>query len=305
MRSLYVLFALLGLLVGGTAMARQEKSAGPERPNVVVILADDFGWGSLGCYGAKGLKTPNLDRLAREGRRFTQAYAPGSVCSPTRYGLMTGRYYWRTSVKDGEVLPGNGPLHIETDRLTLASLCKRRGYRTGAFGKWHLGMTRGAIRDWSVPLKPGPLEIGFDTFFGMASNPWSGPQSFIEDHAVTNRIPGQPVVVDGRREQATTTGIVRPWKENEITTRLRGRSPTAPSRGSSRTGRDRSSSTSRPMPSTAPSRRTPPTPAAAPTASTVTSSRNWTAPSGGCWRRWTASGSRTTRWCSLPATTAA
>jgi len=91
-----------------------------DRPNIVVILSDDYGWGSAGCYGGTGLKTPNLDRLAKEGRRFTQAYAPGSVCSPTRYGLMTGRYYWRTSVKDGEVLPGNAPLHIEPTRLTLA-----------------------------------------------------------------------------------------------------------------------------------------------------------------------------------------
>ena len=115
------------------------------KPNIIVILADDYGWGSLGCYGAPDdVKTPNLDRLAKEGRVFTHAYAPGSVCSPTRYGLMTGRYYWRTNVKDGKVLPGNGPLHIEIDRTTLASLCKGQGYRTAAFGKWHLGMTSAA-----------------------------------------------------------------------------------------------------------------------------------------------------------------
>src|SRR5438105_13749788 len=110
-----------------------------DKPNIVVILSDDYGWGSVGCYGAATVKTPKLDRLAGEGRRFTQAYAPGSVCSPTRYGMMTGRYYWRTSVKDGEVLSGAAPLHIETNRLTLASLCKGQGYRTSAFGKWHLG----------------------------------------------------------------------------------------------------------------------------------------------------------------------
>src|SRR5204862_759824 len=109
-------------------------------PNIVVILAYDFGYGSLSCYRATKLNTPNLDRLAKEGPRFTQAYAPGSVCSPTRYALMTGRYYWRTSVKDGKVLPANAPLHIETNRLTLASLCKNQGYRTAGFGKWHLGM---------------------------------------------------------------------------------------------------------------------------------------------------------------------
>src|SRR5688572_28810183 len=115
-------------------------AADSAKPNIICILADDLGWGSLGCYGGQGVETPNLDRLAKEGRRFTHAYAPGSVCSPTRYGLLTGRYYWRTSVKDGKVLPATAPLHIETDRLTLASLCKGQGYKTAALGKWHLGL---------------------------------------------------------------------------------------------------------------------------------------------------------------------
>jgi len=197
---------------------RETLAADPARPNVVLILADDYGWGSAGCFGASSeLKTPNLDRLAREGRRFTHAYAPGSVCSPTRYGLMTGRYYWRTSVKDGEVLPGNAPLHIETNRLTLASLCKSQGYRTAAFGKWHLGMgTEPRRTDWSGNLAPGPLEIGFDHFFGMGSNPWNGPHSFIENREVLGKIPGQPVIVSGNREGATTSGIKQPWRESEI-----------------------------------------------------------------------------------------
>jgi arylsulfatase A-like enzyme len=198
-------------------LAASSAASAVSRPNVVVILADDFGYGSLGCYGAPAdLKTPNLDRLAREGRRFTQAYAPGSVCSPTRYGLLTGRYFWRTSVKDGEVLPGNGPLHIETDRLTLASLCKQHGYRTAAVGKWHLGIGTERTTDWNKPLRPGPLEIGFDYFFGMASNPWSGPHSFIENHKVLGTKPGEPVVVSGRREESTTSGLAQPWDENQI-----------------------------------------------------------------------------------------
>ena len=112
-------FVLAWLLLSG-----QSQAAAGSRPNIVVILADDLGWGSLGCYGGQGLETPNVDRLAREGRRFTEAYAPSSVCSPSRYGLLTGRYYWRTAVKDGGVLPVDAPLHIETDRLTLASLCR-------------------------------------------------------------------------------------------------------------------------------------------------------------------------------------
>src|SRR5687767_370498 len=144
-----MLWLRMGLVLA-VALAAVKAQAATTRPNIVVILADDFGWGSLGCYGAPGsLKTPNLDRLAREGRRFTQAYAPGSVCSPTRYGLLMGRYYWRTSVKDGEVLPAVSPLHIETNRLTLASLCKGRGYRTAAFGKWHLGFTTNRVTEWT------------------------------------------------------------------------------------------------------------------------------------------------------------
>jgi arylsulfatase A-like enzyme len=198
-------------------------ASGSARPNIVVILADDLGWGSVGCYGAAGVRTPNIDRLAKEGRKFTNAYAPGSVCSPTRYGLMTGRYYWRTSVKDGTVLGGNAPLHIETDRLTLASLCKSCGYKTAAFGKWHLGMTIDRITDWSGNLKPGPLEIGFDHFFGMGSNPWSGPHSFIEDHVVTGRIAGKAVTVSGNREAGTTSGIERKWDEHQITATLTDR----------------------------------------------------------------------------------
>jgi arylsulfatase A len=194
------------------------------RPNILVILADDYGYGSAGCYGANGLKTPNLDRLAREGRKFTQAYCPGSVCSPTRYGLMTGRYYWRTPVKDGSVLPGNAPLHIEADRLTLGSLCRGQGYRTAAFGKWHLGFQAGVRQvDWDRPLKPGPLQVGFDHFFGLAANPWNGPHSFIDDETITGRVPGQPIVITAGREKSHTTGIVEPYRENEINKTLTDR----------------------------------------------------------------------------------
>lgn len=209
------LLAILFLAaVASTAVAAEGK------PNIVVILADDFGYGSLACYGGKGLNTPNMDQLALGGRRFTQAYATGSVCSPTRYALMTGRYYWRTSVKDGEVLSGNAPLHIETDRPTLASICKGQGYRTAAFGKWHLGLGSDQRTDWDKPLKPGPLEIGFDHFFGMGSNPWSGPHSFIEDREVTGRVPGESIVISGNRENGTTIGIEKMWDENRITETL-------------------------------------------------------------------------------------
>ncbi|HPO37936.1 MAG TPA: sulfatase-like hydrolase/transferase, partial [Kiritimatiellia bacterium] len=131
----------LGLRVALAAASVAAWAEAAERaPNIVVILADDFGYGSCGSYGADPalVRTPGIDRLAREGRRFTDANTTSSVCSPTRYSLMTGRYCWRTSLTH-EVLGTFSPLHIETNRLTLASLLKRHGYATAAVGKWHLG----------------------------------------------------------------------------------------------------------------------------------------------------------------------
>jgi arylsulfatase A-like enzyme len=150
--------------------------ASADRPNIIVILSDDFGYGSTGAYGADGslIQTPNLDRLAKEGRRFTDANTTSSVCSPTRYSLLTGRYCWRTSLKH-EVLSTFSPLHIETTRLTMASLLKKQGYQNAAIGKWHLGY--GAAddspkwrSDYTAELSPGPLDIGFDYHFGVPSN---------------------------------------------------------------------------------------------------------------------------------------
>jgi arylsulfatase A-like enzyme len=161
-----------------------------ERPNVVVILADDYGYGSCGCYGADpGLvQTPNIDRLAREGRRFTDANTTSSVCSPTRYSLVTGRYCWRTSLTH-EVLGTFSPLHIETNRFNLASLFKKHGYATAAVGKWHLGY--GAAddspkwrTDYTAELSPGPLDIGFDYHFGVPSNHGDLTGVFVENRYV-------------------------------------------------------------------------------------------------------------------------
>ena len=126
--------AFLCLLCGPSSAAEAR------RPNIVFILADDLGVGSVNCYYAPTnlVRTPNIDRLAREGRRFTDANTPASVCSPTRYAVLTGRYCWRTPLKH-EVLGVGDPLWIETNRLTMASLLQRKGYHTAAIGKWHLG----------------------------------------------------------------------------------------------------------------------------------------------------------------------
>ncbi len=169
MRTTFVLAVLCwaaAWLPSGAAAAED-----PSRPNIVLILADDLGWGSAGCCGAdpKLLSTPNIDRLAKEGRRFTDANTTSSVCSPTRYSVLTGRYCWRTSLKR-EVLGVFSPLHIEPGRLNMASLLKKHGYRTAAVGKWHLGYGKDARTDYTKPLRPGPLQIGFDYHFGVPSN---------------------------------------------------------------------------------------------------------------------------------------
>lgn len=152
---------------------------------MVLILADDLGYGSVGCYGADPalVQTPHIDRLAREGRRFTDANTPSSVCSPTRYAVLTGRYCWRTSLAHG-VLPTDAPLHIEPARLTLASLLRRQGYATAAIGKWHLGYGSGPKADFTRELRPGPLEIGFDYHFGLPSNHGDPSGVYVENRGV-------------------------------------------------------------------------------------------------------------------------
>jgi len=209
-------FAFTSIAFAGSTLA----AADSPKPNIVVILADDFGWGSSTPYGATGLKTPNLDRLAREGRRFTNAYAPGSVCSPTRYGLVTGRYFWRTSIKDGEVLPPDAPLHIETNRLTIASLCRGQGYRTALFGKWHLGMTGGTVTDWKKNLTPGPRQVGFDRYFGMVANLPAVPHGFVDDDEVGETFRNEPIAQQSGGTAAEGAAVRNNWKVDHVMSTL-------------------------------------------------------------------------------------
>jgi arylsulfatase A-like enzyme len=161
-----------------------------EKPNIIVILADDYGYGSSTCYGADGklVQTPNIDRLAREGRRFTDANTTSSVCSPTRYSVLTGRYCWRTSLTH-EVLSTFAPLHIEPGRLNMASLLKKQGYQTAAIGKWHLGYgTENGRPNWradfTAELSPGPLDLGFDYHFGVPGNHGDVTGVYVENRFV-------------------------------------------------------------------------------------------------------------------------
>ena len=163
-------------------------------PNIVFILTDDTGYGDLRCYGSKGIKTPNVDRLAEQGIRFTNAYAPSATCTPTRYACMTGEYAWR---KHGTgILPGNAALIIDPSRTTLPSILKKAGYATGAIGKWHLGLGDGQKRlDFNTEIKPGPCDIGFDYFFGMPATTDRVPCVFLENRNVVNLDPADPITV--------------------------------------------------------------------------------------------------------------
>lgn len=171
------------------------------KPNIVFILADDLGYGDVGCYGANPaqVRTPNIDSLARDGLRFTDAHSPSSVCTPSRYNLMTGRYCWRTWAQTGCIW-ANDPCVIEPDRPTLASVLRDGGYEAGMVGKWHLGFGSPDDPDWDTyrgpnynrPLTHGPLTCGFDSFYGVPAVAQL-PHFFIQDDQVVDLESGDPV----------------------------------------------------------------------------------------------------------------
>lgn len=164
-----------------------------ERPNIVLILADDIGYGDLGCYGATKVKTPNLDRLASQGMRFTDAYAPAAVCTPTRYGLLTGQYAWRHP-PGSRILSGVAPLAIPPGTVTVPSLLHEAGYATGCVGKWHLGLGEGQT-DFNGEIKPGPREVGFDYSFIVPATGDRVPCVYVENQRVVGYDPKDPIAV--------------------------------------------------------------------------------------------------------------
>jgi arylsulfatase A-like enzyme len=167
-------------------------SAAP-RPNIVLIYADDLGYGDSSCYGAQRVRTPNIDRLAQRGIRFTDAHASAATCTPSRYSLLTGEYAFR--MQGAKVLPGDAPALIQPGRVTLASMLKQRGYRTSVFGKWHLGLGNGNI-DWNTGIVPGPREIGFDESFIIPATGDRVPCVYVENGRVRNLDPKDPIRVD-------------------------------------------------------------------------------------------------------------
>lgn len=182
--------------------------SGPSKPNIIVILADDVGPGDAGAYGATKIKTPNIDRLAAEGQRFTNGYASAAVCTPTRYSLLTGQYSWRRDVGgvNRGVANGVSPLVIPTEMTTVQGLLKKDGYRTAVIGKWHLGFGEDKP-DYNGELRPGPLEIGFDEFFGIPATNDRIPTVFVRDHRVVGLDPADPIEVTYDKEEAKRRGL--------------------------------------------------------------------------------------------------
>ncbi len=195
---------LLSLLLG-TALAHAA-DAPKQKPNIVFILADDIGYGDLGCYGATKVQTPNIDRLASQGLRMTDAHSGASVCTPSRYSFLTGEYAFRK--KGTGIASGVEGLLIETNRTTVPSLLKRVGYNTGIVGKWHLGLGT-TPTNYNGEIKPGPLEIGFDYAWIMPATGDRVPCVWVENHRVVNLDPADPIQLDYKVQRGEARSFVK------------------------------------------------------------------------------------------------
>lgn len=194
MKKNIIALSLLAPMAVQSAWAAKKAKTDPNRPNVIIIFADDLGYGDLGCYGAKNVKTPNVDRLAEQGIRFTDTHAVAATSTPSRYSLLTGEYAWRRP--DTDIAAGNAGMIIKPGQFTMADMFKSRGYSTCAIGKWHLGLgEKQGTQDWNAQLPMSLGDLGFDYHYIMAATADRVPCVFIEDGSVANWDSENPIEV--------------------------------------------------------------------------------------------------------------
>ncbi|MBK5278830.1 MAG: sulfatase-like hydrolase/transferase, partial [Bacteroidia bacterium] len=174
-------------------------------PNILVIYADDLGYGDVGAYGSTKLRTPNIDGLANGGVLFKNGYATSATCTPSRYALLTGIYPWRN--ENARILPGDAPLLIDTAQITIPKMLRAKGYSTAVIGKWHLGLGNGNV-NWNEPISPGPNEVGFNYSFIMAATQDRVPTVYIENDKVVGLDPSDPIEVNYKKNfEGEPTGL--------------------------------------------------------------------------------------------------
>jgi len=217
----YLIVPCYLLLLSLLQASEQPPVVSSSKPHVLFIFGDDLGYGDLSCYGATQLNTPNIDRLANHGIRFTNAYTTSATCSQSRFSLLTGRYWWRSELHPptGVVGPASPNVLLEAGIEPLPKFLQANGYRTAAFGKWHLGVGYGDSfkdrYDWNRPeIEGGPLDVGFDYFFGMAANVSNEPAFYIENRNFVGREPGDTITMKGRKVTPWSDEVL--YKEDEV-----------------------------------------------------------------------------------------
>ncbi len=195
------------LFLSSCTESAEQPAGDPDKPNIIYILADDLGYGDLSVYGATKVQTPNIDRLAAQGIYFTDAHTVSAVCTPSRYAFLTGEYPIRNDSLSGAVF-SRQPLLVDTTKLTVARLMKGQGYATACIGKWHLGFGNQRPVDWNAELKPGPLELGFDYYYGVPVLNSHPPFVYVENHKVVGLEEDDPMVYG---EDAATIPYPEKW----------------------------------------------------------------------------------------------
>jgi arylsulfatase A-like enzyme len=207
-RVLYVFLVVVLIGSACTSNVKKEESASKELPNIVIIYMDDLGYGDVKCYGATEIETPNIDKLAEGGVRFTDGHSASATCSPSRYSLLTGMYPWRN--KNARILPGTAPLIINTEQMTIPKMLEEKGFYTGVVGKWHMGLGDGYV-DWNEHISPGPNEVGFNYSYIMAATQDRVPTVYIEDGDVVGLDPDDPIMIDyGKNFEGEPTALDHP-----------------------------------------------------------------------------------------------